>query len=109
MQSKKIQENQLRDLVRREISKVVNERENEVPSKKKSIDQEAPEKEEPKENRGRIIEKITNTYIRMLKTNLDNITPDEMANAIDYLMTQMNYGRDSKVGVIRGLKNKIQS
>jgi len=100
--SNKIQENAFRSLVRNEIAKVLREEEG---------DEQVPEKEKeekPKQDRGDILDKLTYTYTKSAKNNLQNLSSDEMADAIDAIMSNFGLGKDSKMDVLRTVKNKIQ-
>lgn len=110
MQNKsKIQENQFRALIRNEIAKIIKEQDDEqIPSKEKGADQKAPEKEEPKQDRSEALEKITYGYTKTLKNNLQQLTADELADAMDSILSHFGLGKDSKMEVLRTLKNKIQ-
>lgn len=109
MQSKNLQENQLRILIRKEISKIIKERQDEIPNKEKDADQETSKEEEPKEDRSAILKKITGLYLRSLRANLGELSTDEVVDAIDMLMTDLNFGKENKIQVIRGLRSRIQS
>lgn len=105
----KIQENQFRALVRNEIAKIMKEQDDEqIPSKETGADQEAPKKEEPKKDRGESLEKITFAYTKTLKNSLQQLTTEELADAFDSVLSHFGYGKDSKMEVLRALKNKIQ-
>ena len=105
----KIQELQLRSLIRNEIAKIIKEQEDEqIPSKETGADQEAPKEEEPEKDRGEALEKITYAYTKSLKNNLQQLTSDELAEAFDSVLSHFGYGKDSKMDVLRTLKNKIQ-
>lgn len=98
----KIQENTFRSLVRNEIAKVLREEEG---------DEQAPEKEKedkPKQDRGDILDKLTYAYTKSTKNNLQSLSSDEMADAIDAIMSNLGLGKDSKMEVLRAVKNKIQ-
>jgi len=89
---KKILENQFRALVRNEIAKIIREDE-QTSDKEDSIDQQAPEKEEPKVDRGQTLEKITASFVRTLKNNLQDISSDELSDAFNSVMGHMGYGQ----------------
>ncbi len=105
----KIQENQFRALVRNEIAKIMKEQEDEqIPSKEKGADQKAPEEEKPKKDRGEALEKITYSYTRALKNNLQQLSSEELAEVMDSILDHFGFGKDGKMDVLRTLKNKIQ-
>lgn len=105
----KLQESQLRSLIRNEIAKIIKEQEDEqIPSKERGADQEAPEKEEPKKDRGEALEKITYAYTKTLKNNLQQLSTEELADAMDSVLNHFGFGKDSKIEVLKTLKNKIQ-
>ena len=105
----KIQESQLRSLIRNEITKLIKEQEDEQsPDEEKGVDKKAPKEEEPKNNRGDILEKITYSYIKALKNNLQEVSAEELSNAMNSIMGHFGLGKDSKMRVIQSLKSKIQ-
>jgi len=105
----KIQENQFRALVRNEIVKILREQEDEqIPSEKGSPDQEAPKEEEPENDRSNTLEKITYAYTKSLKNNLQQLSTEELADAMDSILGHFGFGKDGKIQVLRALKNKIQ-
>ena len=103
---KKILENQFRALVRNEIAKIIREDE-QTSDKEDSIDQQAPEKEEPKVDRGQTLEKITASFVRTLRNNLQDISADELSDAFNSVMGHMGYGKDAKMNVLMTIKSKI--
>lgn len=105
----KIQESQLRSLIRNEITKIIKEQDDEqIPSKEKGADQKTPEKEEPKKDRSDVLEKITYNYIKSLKNNLQDVSSEELASAMNSIMGHFGLGKDSKIQIIQSLKSKIQ-
>tara|TARA_R110000868_G_scaffold354932_3_gene616182 strand:- start:5663 stop:5998 length:336 start_codon:yes stop_codon:yes gene_type:complete len=106
----KLQENQFRALVRNEIAKIIKEQEDEqIPSKETGVDQKAPQKEKPKEDRGDVLEKVTYTFTKLLKNNLQTLSPEEMAESFDSVMSNFGLSKDGKMDVLRAIKSKIES
>lgn len=109
MKTNKLQESQLRSLVRNEISKIIKERQDEVPDKEKAVDRETTKEKEPEEDRSTLLKKVTGSYLRSLKANLGDLTANEVVDAVDSLMTNLNFGKENKVNVIRGLRGRVQA
>ena len=100
-------ENTLRSLVRKEITKIIKENE-QIPGEETAVDQEAPQEEEPEEDRGQVLEKITYNYTKALKNNLQQLSMDELAESLDSVLSHFGLGKDSKMEVLRSIRNKIQ-
>jgi hypothetical protein len=101
----KIQENQFRALVRNEIAKIIREEE----EMGNGDNQEAPKEEKPKEDRSDTLEKVTYAFTKSLKNNLQTLSADEMSDVFDSIMGHFGLGKDSKMEVLRSIKNKIQA
>lgn len=102
----KILENQFRALVRNEIAKIIREDE-QTSDEEDSTDQQAPKKEEPKVDRGQTLEKITASFVRTLRNNLQDVSADELADAFNSVMGHMGYGKDAKMNVLMTVKSKL--
>jgi len=108
MRSKqKIQENLFRSLIQKEISRIIRENE-QIPDEEAPVDQEAPQEEEPEIDRSQVLEKITYNFTKALKNNLQQLSSDELADSVDSIMNHFGLGKDSKMQILRTIKNKIQ-
>ncbi len=109
MRSKTIQkESTLRSLVRKEITRIIKENE-QIPGEEASANQEAPKEKEPEEDRSEVLEKITRSYSKALKNNLQQLSIDELADSLDSVMSYFDLGKDSKIQVLRSIRGKIES
>lgn len=108
MKANKLHETQLRSLIRKEISKILKEEDEQVPEKERGADKEAPKKQEPKDDRNEVLEKITLAFSKSLKNNLQQLSTEELASSVDSLLNHFGLGKDSKIEVLKSLRNKIQ-
>lgn len=107
MKSKsKIQENQFRAIVRREIAKII--REDEQNSDQESGASKSTSKEEkPEIDRDQVLEKIAASFVKTLRNHLPDVSSDELATAFDNVMNHLQYGKQSKMMVLRTIKGKL--
>lgn len=104
----KIKESALRSLIRNEIQKIIREQNEQDPEAEKAAAQQAAQEEEPENDRGDVLEKITFNYVKALKNNLQQVSADEMADAISSIMGHFGLGKDGRIQVLQALKGKIQ-
>ena len=104
---KKIQENTFRALVRAEIAKVL--REEEEMATDQDVETEPEKEEEPEQDNSEVLEKLTYSYTKALKNNIQDLGANDLADAMDSIMSHFGYGKDTKMDVLRTLKNKIQA
>lgn len=108
MKSKsKIQENQFRAMVRKEIAKII--REDEQNTDQESNATQAPSKEEePEIDRDQVLEKIAASFVKTLRNHLQDVSSDELATAFDDVMNHLQYGKQTKMMVLRTIKGKLE-
>lgn len=96
--------NTLKSLVRTEIAKILKEEKGDAPQ----TPNEEPTDEKPKKDRGEVLQKVTIAFVKALKNNLQDVSPEELADSINAAMNHFQYGKDTKMGILRMLKNKLE-
>lgn len=104
MKKTRLQENAFRSLVRNEIVKILQEEEGDAQETPK----EEPKAKKPEQDRGEILDKVTYSYVKAVKNNLQQLSVDEMADAFDSVMSSFGLGKDTKMEVLKSIRNKVQ-
>ena len=107
MKSKsKIQENQFRAMVRREIAKIIREDEQNSDQESGATKSTAKEKE-PEIDRNEVLNKIAASFTKTITNHLQDVSLEELSTAFDSVMSRLQYSKDMKMSVLRTIKGKL--